>query len=91
MKSRTIAARVPAAFAAEVEALAIAAGLTTSEYIARVLRERTVEYFPALAALTGILQIAARVERASDCDPKVLETLRNHVATLARTAHAEQR
>ena len=91
MRSRTIAARVPAAFAAEVEAQPAAAGMTISDYIARALRGRTVENHPALAALAGILQIAATVERAGDCDRAVLDTLREHVATLARTARVEQR
>lgn len=89
MTSRTIAARVPEAFAAEVEARAAAAGLTTSDYIARVLRGRQTESYPVLVALAAVLQIASIVERTGDCDPKMLDALRGHIAVLVSSVRAE--
>ena len=86
MKSKTLATRLPSAFAVEVEAAAAAAGLTTSEYIERVLRARPVAFYPALAALAAVLQIAAIVRRVSDCDPALREELDAHVATLSDAA-----
>ena len=90
MKSKTLSTRVSSPFAAEVEAAATAAGLTTSEYIARVLRCRSVASYPVLAALASVMQIAAIVERASDFDAALREELGAHVATLSAAARNER-
>lgn len=89
MKSKTLSTRLPPTFAAHVEGAAAAAGLTTSEYIARALRGRSVASYPVLAALAGVMQIVATVERASDCDPALREALGKHVATLSAAARTE--
>lgn len=88
MKSKTLATRVPSAFAAQLEAAAAAAGLTTSEYIARVLRARPVASHPAMAALARVMQIAAIVERTSECDPTLRAELKAHTATLSAAARS---
>lgn len=90
MKSKTLATRVPSAFAAQVEAAAAAAGLTTSEYIERVLRCRSVPSYPVLAALAGVIRIAATIARASDFDSALREELGAHVATLSAAARNER-
>ena len=86
MKSKTISARVPESFADKIGALAASGGLTVSEYVGRVLRDRTVAHYPALAALAGVLQISAIVERDAKLDPALAEQLREHVITLSALA-----
>lgn len=88
MKSKTLATRVPSTFAVQVEAAAAAAGLTTSEYIERVLRARPVACHPAMAALARVMQIAAIVERTSECDPTLRAELAAHTATLSAAARS---
>lgn len=89
MKSKTISARVSKACADEVSALAASAGLTVSEYIARVLRDRKVDHYPALAALAAVLQISAIVCRDAELDPVLAKQLREHVVTLSAPAMAD--